>query len=373
MEYQDRHQILIVDDEPDNLDALERLFRKKYNVLRALSGGEALSLISKSKDPISLIVTDQRMPQMSGVDFLKESLKILPKVPKILLTGYSDLNSVIAAINVGEIYRYVTKPWDPIDLQKTVETAIEKYELDGELAKKNASLNQALEELKTLDRAKSHFMILINHELKTPLTSILNFASLLKESALGENEVRYLLRIQQNAQRLQNLIEDVLLIMKAEVGVLPKQKNRINLSALVERIEGEVRLKNTKSQQKISLDLEPKEFFGCEFHLALILSKLLDNAMKFSPPNSTIQLKASVDPRGILFETTNEGSALAPEWIERIKKPFVIQEEAMNHSVGTGLGLTVAASLLKSLGQTLDITSTQSDPALITCSFLFPG
>src|SRR6202012_3259788 len=124
-------------------------------------------------------VTDQRMPGMTGVELLSESMESTPDAVRILLTGYTDIESVIAAINSGQIYRYVTKPWDPVDLTNAVDKAIERYEMSAELKEKNAALEMALRELRVLDEAKSNFMILINHELKTPLTSMVSFLSLL--------------------------------------------------------------------------------------------------------------------------------------------------------------------------------------------------
>ena len=106
-----KHTILCVDDETDNVDALERLFRRKYNVLKATSGAAALKIMEDEK--VSLIVTDQRMPGMTGVEFLAKSMKLQADPVRILLTGYTDIESVISAINSGQIYRYVTKPWDP--------------------------------------------------------------------------------------------------------------------------------------------------------------------------------------------------------------------------------------------------------------------
>src|SRR5262249_30902120 len=119
-----------------------------------------------------------------------------------------------------QIYKYVTKPWDPVDLSNTVDRAIEKYELRGELAEKNAQLEAALKELKSLDEAKNQFMILINHELKTPLTVMLSFLQLLDDSQLTEEQDRYLARIHTAALRLQTLINDVLELVSAETKLL---------------------------------------------------------------------------------------------------------------------------------------------------------
>src|SRR4051794_21965692 len=136
-----KHSILCVDDEVDNVDALERLFRRKYNVLKATSGAEALKLMKTEN--VSLIVSDQRMPNMTGTEFLAESMKKQPDAIRILLTGFTDIDSVISAINSGQVYRYVTKPWDPVDLANTVDKAIERYELSAELKEKNQALQLA--------------------------------------------------------------------------------------------------------------------------------------------------------------------------------------------------------------------------------------
>ena len=117
-----KHTIMCVDDEIDNVEALERIFRKKYTVLKATSADEGLKLLKINK--VSLIIADQRMPIKTGVEFLKESIALYPDAVRILLTGYTDVDSIIAAINSGEVYRYITKPWDPADLALTIDKAI---------------------------------------------------------------------------------------------------------------------------------------------------------------------------------------------------------------------------------------------------------
>lgn len=103
-----KHTILCVDDEPHNLDALRRTLRKEYNVLTALNGVEGLELLEQH--PVSLIISDQRMPQMTGVEFLEKSVDRHPEVIRIILTGFTDIEDLIGAINTGRVYRYITKP-----------------------------------------------------------------------------------------------------------------------------------------------------------------------------------------------------------------------------------------------------------------------
>lgn len=122
-----KYTILAVDDEPANLRMLERLLRKNYNVLTAMSGEEALSILSREN--VSLIITDQRMPGMSGTELLRESLQTNPDTMKIILTGYTDLDALTEAINTTRVYKFVNKPWEPFALKQTIDDAIREYEL----------------------------------------------------------------------------------------------------------------------------------------------------------------------------------------------------------------------------------------------------
>src|SRR5689334_1357907 len=104
-----QYKVLVVDDEPANLRMLERLLRKEYQVLSAASGEEALEILSH--ESVDLIITDQRMPGMSGTDLLRESMQTSPDATRIILTGFTDIESLIEAINTSRVYKYVSKPW----------------------------------------------------------------------------------------------------------------------------------------------------------------------------------------------------------------------------------------------------------------------
>lgn len=117
-----KHTILAVDDEPANLRMLERLFHREYRVLTASSGEEGLEVLRR--EAVSLIISDQRMPGMTGTEMLRESIRTNPDAVKIILTGYTDVEALIDAINCARVYRYVNKPWDPDRLKETVRAAI---------------------------------------------------------------------------------------------------------------------------------------------------------------------------------------------------------------------------------------------------------
>jgi DNA-binding NtrC family response regulator len=120
------HKILIVDDETENLRALERLFRHSYSVLTAESGAEALALLDQHD--VALLISDQRMPGMTGIELVQRTVSLRPHMVRILLTGYSDISTLIEAINSGQVYKYVTKPWDNEELSLTVVRALEHFE-----------------------------------------------------------------------------------------------------------------------------------------------------------------------------------------------------------------------------------------------------
>lgn len=140
-----RHKILLVDDEEANVRLLKRVLSDEYDTLEALSGQEGLNVL-KEHD-ISLIITDQRMPGMTGVQLLKESLAIRPDAIRILLTGYTDVQALIDAINSGHVYKYVPKPWDRDELKVTVKRAIETYELKQRNTQLVQDLTGALSQL----------------------------------------------------------------------------------------------------------------------------------------------------------------------------------------------------------------------------------
>src|ERR671938_1294268 len=141
-------KILIVDDEPANLRLLERLFRRDYQVLAAPSGEEALRLLEQHD--VALLITDQRMPGMSGIELLKRTADLRPHMVRIILTGYTDISSLVEAINCGQVYKYVTKPWSNDQLRLTVARAVEHYENTRsrhELELRNKRLSLRLEQM----------------------------------------------------------------------------------------------------------------------------------------------------------------------------------------------------------------------------------
>ncbi len=133
-----QYPILVVDDEQDNLDAFRFNFRKVFDIISAGSGAEALELL-KEKD-VAVIITDQRMPRMTGLELLKEAKALRPEAVPIILTAFTDVDVLIEAINLGQVYRYITKPWDAKEVRGLLQYAIERFHLQRENSRMAAQL-----------------------------------------------------------------------------------------------------------------------------------------------------------------------------------------------------------------------------------------
>ena len=121
-----KHPILLVDDEPEILFSLRGLLRKEFELYTAESGAEALEILRRQ--PIHVLMSDQRMPEMTGIELLRRARGECPEAIRIVFTGYADIKAVIDAINQGQIYRYLTKPWDPDELLAVLRQACDYYD-----------------------------------------------------------------------------------------------------------------------------------------------------------------------------------------------------------------------------------------------------
>lgn len=139
--------ILYIDDEMNNLISFKAVFRIKFNVHTAISGEQAKRML-RELPQINVIITDQRMPHMTGVEFLESIIEEFPEPKRILLTGYTDVSAIVDAVNIGKIYRYLSKPWDERELELIILGAYEEYKKrmdEIEMARLLAISNEQLE------------------------------------------------------------------------------------------------------------------------------------------------------------------------------------------------------------------------------------
>lgn len=146
-----KRSILIVDDEPSVISALTRLLAEEgYEIHSATSGEQALKLLDQT--PVQVIITDERMPGMSGTELLSILRRRYPYIVRIMLTGKANLEDAMRAVNKGEIYRFFTKPWDPYELKLSIWNALEKYDLEEEQRLFLATIKRQRAEMEELER-----------------------------------------------------------------------------------------------------------------------------------------------------------------------------------------------------------------------------
>jgi response regulator RpfG family c-di-GMP phosphodiesterase len=146
----DEKTVLFVDDEVQILNSLKRLLRREgYGMLTAESGAAALALLEK--EPVQMVMSDQRMPEMTGVEFLKKVKELYPATVRVVLSGYADAGLIVDAINQGEIYRFLTKPWNDDDLKIGIRQCLEHYDILRENQAMTAQIRKQNDELRRLN------------------------------------------------------------------------------------------------------------------------------------------------------------------------------------------------------------------------------
>ncbi|MBA3924170.1 MAG: response regulator, partial [Nostocaceae cyanobacterium] len=133
-------KLMVVDDEPDNLDLLYRTFRRDFQVYKASHARSALEILNKEGE-MAVIISDQRMPEMNGTEFLSQTVDRFPDTIRILLTGFTDVEDLVEAINSGQVFKYITKPWNPDNLKNIVNQATDTYRV---LKQRTVELRRAL-------------------------------------------------------------------------------------------------------------------------------------------------------------------------------------------------------------------------------------
>jgi len=298
------------------------------------------------------------MPKMTGVQFYEQAKKLQPDTIRILLTGYADIQSVVDAINSGEVYRYISKPWDLDDLKNTVRQGVEIYRLrkdvvnkSEEIKDRNEELETAYEDLKKLDQAKTQFLGLVSHELRTPLTTIVAYTeSLLEGMARNKEEARrFYDHIFKGSLRLNEIVNDILDMTTFEAGKLILRPIKSDLSALMAGALLKLRDKAREKDLHINNLLGPMEGNVDEEQMGKVFIKVLDNAIKFTPPKGNITIAGKEDDDRLEIMISDDGVGIPEYILEDIFTPFVSQD-ILHHHRGMALSLPICKAIVEAHG-----------------------
>ena len=205
-----KHALLLVDDEENILNSLRRLFRREpFEVLTAASGMEGLDLLRAHS--VSVIVSDQRMPEMVGAEFLRRSIEVAPRAVRIMLTGYADVEATVQAINKGQIYRYVTKPWNDGEMKMVVRAAAQRFDLLESNRLLTAELKETNAQLETLNSELEQRVEARTRELRSAYEENLRLTEALglkvKELEGRDRITQYLLAVHGLEETLELVLE----------------------------------------------------------------------------------------------------------------------------------------------------------------------
>lgn len=355
--------VLIIDDESSILSALKRLLlHEPFDILTTVHPFEAMDILSKN--PIKVVISDQRMPVVSGVQFLKEVKDSYPEIIRILLTGHADMQAAEAAVNVGQIYRFLTKPWDPEELQRTVRQAIDRYDLASErrqlfeqLDAKNKEFIDANNKLHRLYEKQKEFTSTVSHELRTPLASIKMAIDIVMSGTPGvmnQDQLSFLGKAKSNVDRLNRLINDILDLSKLEAGKLEMRLVPGDLNtALLESIDSQrLVAENKKLALTADLQSEMPEVMFDKDRLAQVMSNLLSNALKFTEQGGVVVKSVVVAQRNsVEISVEDTGPGIKAEDLSRLFEKFQqLESSAYNKSGGTGLGLAISKMIVEKHG-----------------------
>jgi signal transduction histidine kinase len=352
-----KHAVLIVDDEPENLHLLTNLLGDDYQVYEAGDGRTAFQVLRRHE--IHLVLSDQRMPGMSGVELLERARELRPDCARILVTAYPDVTNAIQAINRGHVHRYIAKPFDSGDLRAAVAQEIERVDmvlanrrLVEEKARMVDQLFRANRELKELNRMKDQFLANCSHELKTPLVSGIGYLDLLLSGGMGPLDPRHEKAVKishRNLQRLLGLIENLLALAKARFRPEELRVVRFELRPLVEEcvesLRGRARKKSLRVRVSFPRRLPPVEADERKIHS--VLTNVLANAEKFTPEDARIDFKVEQAGDGRCRVTVSDNGR-GPEAPRSEIQMFKSTSDP--RTAGLGIGLTLARQILQAHG-----------------------
>jgi signal transduction histidine kinase len=367
-----RHTVLVVDDESDVVASVKDLLRLDYKVLGATRAAEGLALLER--EPVHVVMTDQRMPETTGVELLAQVRERRPDAMRLLFTGYADIRAVVDAINLGSVYRYITKPWDPDELMAIIREACDRYDLIAErkelmsqLQRKNAELEAANAELKRADELKNAFIRVASHELRTPLTILMGMSDLAARQGTVEPLHSWLNRINAAALRLKYLIDQIVGMLAAQQFERKPELKPTDLGNLVRQALDDVRPFAEVRQQKLREELpaDPGVINVDEQKIRDSLNHLLLNAIKFTPDGGTITVRTRRADGDAFIEVSDTGMGIESGAVERVFDRFFTEFDVSHHSSGhfefgkkgLGLGLSVVKAFIEMHGGTVKVKS----------------
>ena len=350
---QAKRNLLYVDDQRENLIVFRAAFEDQFNILEASSATEALQLLEVHEIPV--VVTDQRMPDMTGVELCEIVKREYPHTIRLILTGYTDSDAIMEAINTGHVYSFITKPWERETLYSVLVRVYEAYDL----AVSNNALTERLEHAErcaVLGRCAAG----IAHEMRNQLF-ILPLLELIDDRYQEDAELRELARVARlTHDRLKDLIDEVKNFVHREDEDCHKML--ISLGQVIREAVSLASLHETVPKRALRLDVRAQPTIcGHPARIQQVIFNLVKNAADALRSRSDPEIIVALDEdeAGAVLSVRDNGPGIEPANLERIWEPFFTTKG----SQGTGLGLDLCRRIIAGHGGSI---ACQSQPGVGT-------
>lgn len=345
--------VLYLDDEVNNLTSFKAAFRRDYQIFTTTTAAEAVQILSEND--IHVVISDQKMPNLSGVEFFELIIPDFPDPVRMLLTGYADIEAVIGAINNGQVFRYIPKPWNEQELKITIDNAYELYSSRKALKTKNEELQKAYKELEK-------FVYSASHDLRAPLVSVLGILKLARAEGSEANAAEHFRMIEHTISKLdvfvQNIINYYQNLKKGEV------LGMIDFDILVDEVLEQYRFYEGADNVNFVKEINQNEpVRGDEMRMKMILNNLISNGIKYrdeSKDHPMLKVSVDVDENEIRLISEDNGVGIARENQSKVFDMFFRSSETDS---GTGIGLYIVKEAVEKMNGTVSL---ESDPSKMT-------
>src|SRR5882724_4731634 len=336
--------ILYVDDEEKSLKYFTRAFADQFRILTAVNAQEGLKLLEEHKDEIGLLMTDQRMPGEKGIWLLEKARQLRPRIVRILATAYSDMEAAIAAVNTGAVYKYITKPWDPPQLENSLKRGLEFFMVQRERDQLLKEKMSVLHNMMIADRIVSLGLLAagLSHHIRNSLVAVKTFLDLapskMAEEKMNLDGLRnpdfwkeYYQSVQGQIERINNLLKDLWTASeKPSFEFTDEVQLRQVVDSCIDALKAGFAAKNIKIKNEIPESLPTMKVDKPKFYRLFDL--MLKDELATLPAGSEVTLKAEpyngTARPGILITVSDNGPGLPQEALRLVFDPFVVRSDS---------------------------------------------
>ena len=365
----ENYRILVVDDEPVNIQVLLNLLSvRHYSVTKAYNGPEALALFDNGQE-FDLVLLDIMMPKMSGYDVCRQlrAKYSLFDLPIVMLTAKNQIQDMVFGFQAGA-NDYIQKPFDKEELLARIKTLLE--------------LKGAMQAATMANKAKSLFLANMSHELRTPLNAVVGLTGLLLKTPLSDRQKDYTEKMKQSSSSLLGIIDNILDFSDVDAGKMKLYRSIFEFQPMIDELVDYFQERNSNSSVKLCVEQDsslPSKLAGDPVRLKQVLFNLIDNAFKFTEKGA-ITVRATVirrDPNNVMvdFAIEDTGIGMSREQMDNLFAAFSQVDNSPTRKYGgVGIGLAITREMVRLMGGTITVSGEEGQGTVFTisCPFQVP-